>query len=113
MCVLLFFYLFRWVYLCAACSDTKSVKFMSGRVTANAITAIESHYCMHAQAAKCISNEHSKSMQKSDIWFELSKDSQIFEIQDDKDKKGGHKEILTVVYPSLHLKGEFRFRFAV
>ena len=38
---------------------------------------------------------------------------QTFEIQGDKDKKGGHKEILTVVYPSLHLKGEFRFRFAV
>lgn len=86
---------------------------MSGRVTADAITAIESHYCKHAQAAKCISNEHSKSMQKSDIWFDLSKDSQIFEIQGDKDKKGVHKEILTVVYPSLHLKGEFRFRFAV
>ena len=52
-------------------------------------------------------------MQKIDIWFDLSKDSQIFEIQGDKDKKGVHKEILTVVYPSLHLKGEFRFRFAV
>ena len=90
----------RWVYLCDVCTDTKAVKILSGSISDRELGRIEQQYCKHATVAKQICVEYSVSMKKSDTNFDLRVQSEIFTVE-------GNSEKLTILYPALHLKGEF------
>ena len=69
---------------------------MSGRVTADAITAIESHYCMHAQAAKFSARELIYS-----AVFKISKMLKISQITQTKEAQNWQNCVRSMTLKSI------------